>query len=1059
MMRPSRLLVCAAVLWLAPVLVGQVTLNPSPATVLGHPQLTLRTANPNLVEGRELYSPSAVAIDTSATPPILYVADTGNNRVLAWRNASQFSNGAFADLVIGQKDLFSTFPQGPGYELTGGLSAPTGVAVDAIGDLFVADAGNNRVLRYSRPFADPQQVKLPDLVIGQASLGTRAANSDPDTHTISARTLRLNNGSAFYLVSLILDTAGNLFVADAGNNRVLRYKAADVGSSATNGPAADLLLGQSTFTSTPQNPSSTTDLTRLATPAGMAMDSAGRLYVCDGANRVLVYLAPLANGAAYRMMGGVPNTLGLLQPPDARTLYAPNGVFFVGDRPYVVDTGNNRILRFPKYSDWPVDISTPPTADDVIGQANFTDYKANRGAAQPAVSQPAVSLSSPTLAVPSAGDLFVADDFNHRVVVLSDPATTAGANTATKRVLGQVYLDGNSANYVEGREFSFGGAGGVVVDTHSSPPHLYVADTFNNRILGFRDARIARPGDKADLVIGQPDFYRSVANYPSNLATQPTSKSLYNPVGVAVDSSGNLYVADTGNGRVLRFPAPFDHGNYPGADLVLGKPDVTTSRDSTPDPTYSTMFSPVGLAFTAAGHLLVSDSVFHRVLLFRKPVGDFNTFMAASGVIGQTSFYDRVSGSGTNRMNTPTGIGVDTSDRLFVCDTGNNRVLAYDSIGSAPSNPSPAFLLTDVDKYGGKLNAPQGIYVSPVTGETWVADTGARYILRYPKFETLVLSPLPDFVITTSTTVDERALALTVDGFGNLLSALSTNRIGFYFAASTPRNTANLLSGLAPGMMVSLYTMSASERVFAAQTVSAASLPLPTELADIQVLVNDQPAPLLMVSPSQINFLMPMSTPTGTTIQLQAVRKSLNQILAVGCAATQISSNPDRYACSGLLQTNVASPALFAGSTKYEGTGQIVAYNVKASDGSSYGVNSTSNPVARSDYIVLYGTGQGFIPNVPADGAAPGGVYWTPGSKPQVIVNAAFVGDDNVSFSGLSPEYPGLWQLNVKIPDTTPPSTSTGGATLLVVVHKGIASNGTTQQEKSRIVTTIQVKQ
>jgi uncharacterized protein (TIGR03437 family) len=1063
MSQSSRLVVCAVALSLASVVWGQVTLNPIPARVLGHPQLALRTANPNLIEGRELFAPSAIAVDTSVTPPILYVADTGNNRVLAWRNASQFSNGAFADLVIGQRDLFSTFAQGPGGELSGGLNAPTGVAVDRTGNLFVADAGNNRILRYSRPFADPQPVKLPDLVLGQSTQSTRAANDDPDTHTISARTLLLSSGNNVYFAPLFFDPAGNLFVADAGNKRVLRFRAADVAPGVTaNRPAADLVLGQASFTATPQNPSSINDLTRLSAPAGMGMDSAGRLYVCDSYPRVLVYPPALFSGAsALRMIGGVLSGSGaVLQPPDARSLNNPNGIFFVGDRPYVVDSGNSRILRFKRYEEWPAD-PTPPAADDVIGQASFVEYKANRGQPLPqfgTAGSPAISFAYPTQAVVAAGELFIADNLNHRVVAASDPATTAGADTATRRALGQQFLDANSPNLVEGREFFFGGYGGVAVDTRSSPPRLYVADTVNNRILGFRDARAARPGDRADLVIGQPELIRSIANYPNNSATQPTNKSLYLPTGVAVDASGNLYVADSGNGRVLRFPRPFDHGNYPEADLVLGKRDFVSSRDSTPDPTDQFMSSPYGLAFTQGGHLLVSDSGFHRVLLFRKPEGgDFTTAMHASGLIGQAGYNDRTSGNTLNKLNGPTGIGVDTSDRLFVCDTGNNRVLAFDSIGAAPLNPAAAFALTSASPVG-NLSAPQGIYVSPVTGETWIADVSKQYILRYPAFTTLVLSPRPDFVINTGTSA-ERPLALTVDGFGNLLAALSTNRIGFYFAAATPVNTANGLTRLAPGMMASLYTMSTIEpALFGDQTTSASSLPLPKELADVQVLVNDQPVPLLMVSPRQINFLMPMSAPTSGNIELQVVRKSLNQILAVGCAAVRVAANPDRYACSGLLQMDVASPALFAGPPNYDKyTGQIAAYNVQASDGTSYGVNSAANPVARSDYIVLFGTGQGFVPNTPADGAAPGGVYSTPGSKPQVIVNTAFVGDENVTFSGLSPEYPGLWQLNVKIPDTTPPSTSTGGSTLLVVVHRGIPSNDTTNP--GRIVTTIQVKQ
>src|SRR5258708_27493372 len=86
---------------------AQITLSSSAARVVGHPRLTLSTISPNLVEGRELNAPQGIATDTGASPPILYVSDTGNNRVLVWKNASQFANGAPADLVIGQKDKFT----------------------------------------------------------------------------------------------------------------------------------------------------------------------------------------------------------------------------------------------------------------------------------------------------------------------------------------------------------------------------------------------------------------------------------------------------------------------------------------------------------------------------------------------------------------------------------------------------------------------------------------------------------------------------------------------------------------------------------------------------------------------------------------------------------------------------------------------------------------------------------------------------------------------------------------------------------------------------------------
>ena len=118
-----------------------VPLNTVPSRVAGHCSVsatcttnegnTISTQNPDLVEGRELWAPYGIAEDTSASPPILYVSDTNNSRVLAWANATAFTNGKPADMVIGQKDFYSTFPQGPGQTFPGGLSYPGALTVDA----------------------------------------------------------------------------------------------------------------------------------------------------------------------------------------------------------------------------------------------------------------------------------------------------------------------------------------------------------------------------------------------------------------------------------------------------------------------------------------------------------------------------------------------------------------------------------------------------------------------------------------------------------------------------------------------------------------------------------------------------------------------------------------------------------------------------------------------------------------------------------------------------------------------------------------------------------------
>src|ERR1700686_5525866 len=144
-----------------PFLVAQTVFNSSPSRIVGQAVLQrtgLITASAvNLVEGRGFNRPGGVELDTSASPPILYVVDAGNNRVLAWKNAFGFTKGApMADLVIGQRDFLSTGPPGPavnGSNLSTGLFQPVGLTVDSSGNLYVIDAGNNRILRYPTPFS------------------------------------------------------------------------------------------------------------------------------------------------------------------------------------------------------------------------------------------------------------------------------------------------------------------------------------------------------------------------------------------------------------------------------------------------------------------------------------------------------------------------------------------------------------------------------------------------------------------------------------------------------------------------------------------------------------------------------------------------------------------------------------------------------------------------------------------------------------------------------------------------------------------------------------------
>src|SRR5262249_337816 len=138
-------------------------INNFPSREFGQPKLLpsgLNSAAVNLVEGRELNAPFAIAFDTSANPPILYVVDTNNSRVLAWKNPNSLApcgiwnaSCGFADLVLGQRagDFTATLTGGPSAFQTG-FRGPTGIAVDSNGNVYVADSGNNRILRFPAPF-------------------------------------------------------------------------------------------------------------------------------------------------------------------------------------------------------------------------------------------------------------------------------------------------------------------------------------------------------------------------------------------------------------------------------------------------------------------------------------------------------------------------------------------------------------------------------------------------------------------------------------------------------------------------------------------------------------------------------------------------------------------------------------------------------------------------------------------------------------------------------------------------------------------------------------------
>jgi uncharacterized protein (TIGR03437 family) len=1056
------------------------TLNSLPSRVLGHPNseqiANVVTVAPNLVEGRELFQPQGIALDNSVTPPILYVSDTRNNRVLAWKNATSFSNGQFADMVIGQNDLFSTLAQGPSSTLLTGFTAPSGLTVYK-GDLYVVDAGNNRILRFPKPFSQSQRPPVPDLVIGQPNLTGHSANyAQTLTTAVNGQGIYTSTGSTVYRAGLAFDASGNLWFTDSGNARVLRFPAANIPAPNVGGTAggvsADLVIGQPTLTTT--NPLALSALTsptqiknQFASLTTLGFDPSGRLFVVDdygdgttSFGRVLVFATPNSlpsgNGSADRVMGVVPTgeltALGYTSSQAATFefstfMYQPGGIFFLSDSSVgIVDTGFNRILIFPSFDKWlPETTNYSPVASSVVGQGgSFTSVAPNNAQTTSiANGTPPASggtLSSPVAAAFVSNSLFIADAGNNRVIVMP---YSGGVFQKATEVLGQDQTDVNSPNLIEGREFWFASQtadAGIALDTTGATPHLYVSDPYNNRVLGYYDARKVTAGEKADLVIGQPDFKHALCNYNPNASngiggdpTAPTQSSLCVPVGLAVDQAGNLYVADSQNGRVLRFPAPF--AKYPTvatlqpADLVLGQSGFTAQVRQAGN---STMDSPYGLAFSGTSGLLVSDSLLNRVLFFAFDAN--GTFAAltdngkpATKVFGQPDFISQASGSGAGNFKTPLHVASDGEGLIYVADVGNNRLSIFPDPNS-PFTLSGAFAAYTITG----LSAARGVWVDPNTSAIWIADTSRSECIQYAPFASLYAGATPTLTVTAVSST----LALATDQSGALYVADASNRIAIYYPALQALNGANFLTdrALAPALVASLCASGSNCATGAAafqysipngfvgcQTATNSQSPVPTVLGDCRVNVNGTPSPLFYVSPAQINFYVPSEAPTSGTVNIEVVQNSTGQVLAAGLAAMS-SSSP------GIFMQQ------FTGTTR-----QAAVLNEDNS------INSATNPAQRGHLIQIFATGQGVIPGLPPDGVPVTSQITVPTSLTQVLIGGCLLnqgtgtpsgctnqpGDVGTSgsvssnwipFTGLAPGLVGVWQINAQIPMQTVPN-------------------------------------
>ncbi|MBX3717873.1 MAG: hypothetical protein KF738_17885, partial [Burkholderiales bacterium] len=791
----ARTLAAAAML-AASIAAQGAELDLAPDAVLGKPTFT--TAAGGAASAANLIGPGQAAEDP--VEGTLWVVDTAAHRVLRFGSAAAFANGEAANLVLGQPDFTSSAANRGGLPAANALSAPVGIAVDQAGRVYVAEDGNHRILVFRPPYANGMEAFA---VIGQADFASASANRGG---TKGGNTLA-------HPRQLAVNDVGDLFVADSGNDRVLRFTAPAVTGAAASrmieasghgtAPAAGAALsapqgvaigasgGDIWVADTGNNRvirfpglvagpativlcqpdfagvAAGTGAGACSSPASVAVDLTGVVYVGDSQNsRVLRFATPAVGAFATGVMGQpdfASSACNAGAGVAASTLCNPAGVAVNRDgHVLVVDGGNARVLRHdlpgPRAEPGMSEIS--PAAMPVGGGAFTLTVNGLRFHGGSAVHWNGVALATRYL----SGQRLVAQ-------VPAGHIASAGPHSVT------VVTPGPG-----------GGA------SPSKQLATYARSALDNA---------------ADRVLGQYDFgpvWSPASQWlgEERLGSANAAQISGKPVHAAIDPhSGRLFVASLLEARVLSWPSAAAFHNGQAADVILGTPDEFTTG---PGPRPADLCGPVGLAVGGGGVLFVSDSACNRILAWSPP---FVTGMAPSRVFGQggsfTSILPNNGGISADSLATPLGLAA-TGTALIVHDSGNARLLVYDDpmadttadtvIGQAGMDsgalaPPGATRISAGGGGGAVPGSQQGGLALDRMGRIYFADGAANRIIRFsPPFSNGMAADLvigqQDFLSstagTTGTTLDG-PVGIALDPAGSLLVADQSNHRVLRFAA------------------------------------------------------------------------------------------------------------------------------------------------------------------------------------------------------------------------------------------------------------------------------------
>ena len=543
--------------------------------------------------------------------------------------------------------------------LKGLLSQPTGLAVDAQGNLYIADAGNNAIRK----------------VDTSGNLSTVAGLSEPCPHAKCgdggpATGAKLNDPQG-----VAVDAKGNVYIADTGDSRVRCVIAVAGGCGGSSKPVGTIIGFAGSLTPCPVSTDSCGDggpatSAKFSNPAGISLDSSDNVYIADTddnrirevSKHVINTIAGTGkycfgsescgnNGSALSAYLGAPRALWVVSP----TLY------------YIADTRTNTIR-----------VVSSGTIKLFAGDGT-QGFKGDGGPPTEA------KLSGPMgVWVDAAGNVFISDSGNQRIREVTGSGKEAQINTILGGGNGG---DGGAASSAElAQPYT------VAVDSNNN---YYIADTANNRVRvvntqssAITVATVSVPAGAIATIAGSGEY-----GYAKGNGGMPAlNATLNSPKGVAVDSAGNIYITDPDDGVVWEvnnstgiislFAGDFEPCNSPAPGCGDGG-----------SPTNAQLSSPSSLAINKAGNIFITDPVANRI---RKVSEGTISTVAGTGTAG----YSGDGGPAVDaKLNHPFGVAVDAAENLYIADSANNVIRCVLGVVGGCSDSTHKYVVGDIVRF------------------------------------------------------------------------------------------------------------------------------------------------------------------------------------------------------------------------------------------------------------------------------------------------------------------------------------------------------------------------